>query len=286
VYYDFVIGVIRMSKFRRFKLFEITPERIISALKNRIEEIPHAIAWETHPSAHKNKDNIQKLKDIHLGKRCFIVANGPSLAKTDLDKLSNEITFGLNRIYLNFENSSFRPTYYVAVNELVLDQYAPEISILEIPKFINWNKRSKFPMYDPGYIFLKSKLVIKDYFERDLTNPIVFGGTVTFVALQLAFYMGFDQVIIIGLDHNYAEKGVPNEKETRSGEIDASHFHPNYFPKGSTWQLPDLKRSEVDFKIAKYAFEKEGRLVLDATIGGKCNIFPKVDYELFFKDLC
>ncbi|OGN75996.1 MAG: hypothetical protein A2X25_02195 [Chloroflexi bacterium GWB2_49_20] len=225
---------------------------------------------------------MSKYEGIHKGKRCFIVANGPSLNKMDLDLLKNEITFGLNRIYLNFDKSRFRPTYFVAVNELVLEQFARDISNLNMPKFINWNQRSYFPTRDPEIIYLKPKFVLNDVFECDLTRPFVFGGTVTFVTLQLAFYMGFHDVIIIGLDHSFVEKGIPNEKEIRSVEKDSSHFHPNYFPKGVKWQLPDLLRSELDYSIARSFYEKEGREILDATIGGKCKVFKKVDYDSLF----
>ena len=61
-----------------------------------------------------------------------------------------------------------------------------------------------------------------------------------------------------------------------------SHFHPNYFPKGSKWQLPDLLRSEIAYRIARRAFEDNGREIVDATVGGNCPIFEKVDYLSFF----
>ena len=59
--------------------------------------------------------------------RCFILGNGPSLKKTNLALLENEYTFGLNRIYLLFDQLGFSTTYYVAVNHLVIEQCANEI---------------------------------------------------------------------------------------------------------------------------------------------------------------
>ena len=132
-------------------------------------------------------------------------------------------------------------------------------------------------------VTLKSRMVINDSFQYDLTRPLVFGGTVTFVTLQIAFYMGFKQVVLVGLDHNYVEKGVPSETELRTDDRDQSHFHPQYFPKGSKWQLPDLLRSEIDYELARRAFEQDGRQILDATIGGKCQVFEKAEYQTFFE---
>jgi hypothetical protein len=164
----------------------------------------------------------------------------------------------------------------------VLSQFSNEISQLEMPKFINWYQRDLFGEPSSDLIYLKSKIVLKDFFQRELTKPMVFGATVTFAALQLAFYMGFEKVILIGLDHNYKEKGVPNETEKREYENDESHFHPQYFPKGVKWQLPDLLRSEIEYNIARKVYEEADREILDATIGGKCEVFTKTDYSSLF----
>lgn len=271
-----------MIKLGRYALSEISSRRLWSALKVRLAEVPYSVAWNILTEARLNRERIRKFDGIHKGRRCFIVANGPSLKNTNLDLLANEITFGLNRIYLHFTETTFRPAYYVAVNELILEQFSNEIASLEMPKFLNWNRRSFFDGNDPSVFFLKSKMVINDSFQYDLTRPLVVGGTVTFVALQLAYYMGFQKVILVGLDHSYVDKGTPSETERRTAERDESHFHPSYFPKGMKWQLPDLLRSEVDYVIARRAFEEAGREILDATVGGNCPVFEKIDYLSLF----
>ena len=53
----------------------------------------------------------------------------------------------------------------------------------------------------------------------------------TYVALQVAFYLGFEQVILIGVDHNFATKGKPNTTVVSQGD-DPNHFNPAYFGKG------------------------------------------------------
>jgi hypothetical protein len=267
-----------MNTFKRYSLKEISYDRILTSIGTRAREIPHSLIWKYSSLSSRNRVKIEKYKGLHNGEQCYIVANGPSLQKTNLDILKDDITFGLNRIYLSFENTSFRPTYYIAMNELILDQFSGEIEDLDMPKFLNWNHRRSFNQEDPMVTFLKSKLVLQDTFQRDITKPMVVGGTVTFVALQIAYYMGFRKVILIGLDHYYADKGIPNRTETREFDIDKSHFHTQYFPKGLKWQLPDLLRSELDYRIAREAYERDGREIIDATIGGKCQVFKKADY--------
>jgi O-antigen ligase len=267
----------------RIHFKDLSIPRVLGAASARIGDIPHRLSWSFSGTANDSRELLRGYKNKHSGQRCFIVANGPSLQRTDLSRLTNEITFGLNRIYLNFKTNDFRPSYYVAVNELVVSQFYEEIQQLSMPKFINFNCHKHFQKINGEIIFIKPKLVLDDYFEPDVTKPFVFGGTVTYTTLQLAFYMGFSEVIIIGLDHKYSEKGTPNEKETRKYEHDTSHFSPEYFPKGIKWQLPDLVRSEIDFSLARKFYEKANRHIIDATVDGNCPVFDKVLYESLFK---
>ena len=111
-------------------------------------------------------------------------------------------------------------------------------------------------------------------------NP---AATVTYAALQVIYYMGFSEVIIIGMDHNFTTKSKnhPNKTELRDEEVDLNHFHPDYFPKGSKWETPDLVSSEYFYNIAKNIFEDDGRKIIDCTINGKCQVFEKDSIEKY-----
>jgi hypothetical protein len=268
----------------RFRPRQLTAKRLGKALLRRIQDVPDSLAWRLElAGARSNKQRIRKLKDSRAGERCVIMGNGPSLKTMDLELISDEITFGLNRIYLLYPEINFCPTYLAAVNELVLEQFAEDFRSLEVPLFMNWNQRNLFDLRRENYYFLKTHLGLKDYFSADLAAPISTGGTVTFVAMQIAFYLGFEEVILIGVDHNFQQKGVPNLTERRSEQVDVDHFHPDYFPKGSRWQLPDLRRSELAYQLARQAFEESGRVILDATVNGQCQVFEKVNYQTYFK---
>jgi hypothetical protein len=93
--------------------------------------------------------------------------------------------------------------------------------------------------------------------------------------MQLAYYMGFTDVVLIGVDHRFAVSG-PAHKVVESAGPDESHFDPNYFGKGFRWQLPDLETSEIAYSLARTTFEKDGRRIVDATAGGALTIFPKL----------
>ncbi|MFC1583471.1 6-hydroxymethylpterin diphosphokinase MptE-like protein [Candidatus Neomarinimicrobiota bacterium] len=249
-------------------------ERIYLGLKRRVTDIPHRMAWHREtPLTLQNREQLRSLKDRHKGERCVIIGNGPSLNRMDLSLLKHEITFGLNRIYLLFPKIDFTPTYYASVNEYVLKQFHHEIRPLAMPKFINWTFRKYFL---PGDDSIFIRMLYDPHFSQDITDGFWAGGTVTYVCMQIAYYMGFKEVILIGVDHSFKEQGVSNQP-IASQQDDINHFHPDYFGKGTVWQLPDYQQTEWAYSMAKEVFEHDGRQIVDATVDGKLQVFPKVD---------
>jgi hypothetical protein len=252
--------------------------------------LDRAVQWPLaafHPWRRTSIKRLSEFQSIHRGKRCFIIGNGPSLKQTDLTRLRGEYSFGMNRIYLHFPESGFTTTYYVCINGLVIEQCINDIRRLTMPKFLSWHSRHVFETLasDGSYpeqntIFLHSTYT-GPKFAQDVRGRLWEGATVTYVTLQLAYFMGFEQVILIGIDHNYTTQGPPNTTVVSQGE-DPNHFNAGYFGKGFRWQLPDLETSEIAYSMAREAYCRAGRQVLDATIGGKLDIFPKVDYSSLF----
>ena len=272
------------TEFKRIKVKEITFSRAYQAGLRRIRDMPHALSWTLNSDlASRSKLLLERYYDKHKGERCVIIGNGPSLKKMDLSLIENEYTFGMNRIYLIFDQIDFRPTYFVSVNELVLSQFSNEIADLKMPKFLNWNQRRNYDRDDESILYIKTRFGLSDDFGVDITKPLYSGGTVTFIALQLAYYMGFSEVILIGIDHSFNTRGTPNKVELRKSDVDDDHFHPQYFPAGSKWQLPDLVRSEIAYSKARDAFESNGRRIIDATEEGLCRVFPKESYRSIFR---
>lgn len=271
-----------MSTFQNL-IRQITPapvRRVFRQSYNRTYDWRQDIQWRFLLKAVMSRRRIQAYRDRHKGQRCFIIGNGPSLNRTDLSLLRNEITFGLNRIYLLFDEIGFTTTYHVVVNKLVIDQTAEEIANLSIPSFVSWDARNLIE-FRPDTIFLRHVNKYGPRFFNDITEGIWEGATVTYVAMQIAYYMGFEKVILIGVDHNFATQGKPHTTVVSPGD-DPNHFSSHYFGKGFRWQLPDLETSELAYRLADYQFRMSGREIVDATIGGKLEVFPKVDYDTLF----
>lgn len=264
------------------RLKQVTPAPVWNLARSSWYGLNRAAQWPSatfHPWRRSSIRLLSELKDRHRGQRCFIIGNGPSLQKTDLSRLRDEFTFGMNRIYLMFPELGFTTTYFLTINSLVIEQCAEEIRALPIPKFISW--RSRNLIRPTGDLAFLHTTYTGPKFAQDARGRLWEGATVTYVALQLAFHMGFEQAILIGVDHNYSTKGRPNTTVVSEGD-DPNHFHKGYFGKGFRWQLPDLDTSERGYTLAREAYRQAGRQVLDATIGGKLTIFPKVDYNTLF----
>lgn len=201
----------------------------------------------------------------------MLVCNGPSLNQTDFSLIRNETSMGLNKIFLGFKRLKFYPRYYVAINKKVIEQSAEQIRGLNCIRFIK-NLGAVNPVPESALTYIIEPLS-EQRFHQNLSEGFFEGFTVTFAALQIAFYMGFSCVAIVGMDHRYEFQGNPND-ETRLEGADPNHFDPGYFGN-QTWDNPDLANSEHFYAMAREVFETAGRRIVDCTIGGACPVFER-----------
>lgn len=258
------------------------PPPVVNVIRETRDGLVRASQWPAatfHPWRRDTIERLAALKDRHKGQRCFIIGNGPSLKQTDLSHLKGEFTLGQNRIYLAFPELGFSTSYYLSVNDLVIEQCAQEIQSLAMPRFVGWRGRRWLKPQENLYFIHTTYTGPK--FATDIRERVWEGGTVTYTSLQVAYFLGFSEVILVGVDHNYVTQGKPNATVVSQG-ADPNHFDPGYFGKGFRWQLPDLVQWEDAYRLALRTYEADGRKVLDATIGGKLQVFPKAEYERLF----
>ncbi|MCP9773650.1 DUF115 domain-containing protein [Synechococcus sp. Tobar12-5m-g] len=238
------------------------------------------VRWDLHPESWRSRRMLSAWRDKYLDQKAVILCNGPSLLKCDFGLLNNVFTFGLNKINLLFDQSDFRPSCIVAVNPFVIEQNLKFYNTTGIPLFLD--SASSFRrglQVNPrrNVVFVHSG---PPGFARDCSISVHQGATVTYVALQLAFHMGFREVAIVGADHKFATQGPANMLVT-SGEKDHSHFDPSYFAGGVPWQLPDLFQSEYVYTQARDVYRAFGRRLINATEGGMLEVFERMPLHLF-----
>lgn len=239
------------------------------------------------------RPKLHALREKYAGtKRAFIIGNGPSLNDTDLSFLENEVTFCVNGFFLKMPELGWTPTFYVVEDHLVAEDRSEQINALEGPTKL-------FPAYlayclDPGEdgLFFDHR-PRKSYphgfdFSTDASLVTYTGCTVTFTVMQLAHWLGFEELYLVGVDASYA---IPSDAE-ESGDYgvgvldmrsdDPNHFHPDYFGKGYRWHDPQVDKMVEAYKEARSVCDRLGRPIFNATVGGELEVFQRVDYSRLF----
>lgn len=221
-------------------------------------------------------EHIASLKNKYKGEPMLVVGNGPSLNQTPLEEFLDIPAIGMNKIDLLYTRSKWRPSIVMCVNNMVVKQNLDAFQKNSVPVYLAWKARwfVKNRAKHIHYFDLHSD----EEFQTDATKGFGSGVTVTYAALQMAYYMGADPVIVVGVDHNFDKVGGYATYEKRVGD-DVNHFDPNYFKDGTVWGLPNLDASEEVYAKSRQAFEADGRKIYDATIGGKLQVFEKISIE-------
>ena len=218
-------------------------------------------------------NRLERFRNRHKGERAVLLCNGPSLNNVDFARIRKEHIIGLNKIYLGFEEFKIYPRYYVAINKQVIEQAAESIMELKCVNFIPPLEGLSSGLSETAYTHWIKADLLPLGFSDDICNGVHQGWTVTHVALQIAYFMGFQTVAIAGMDHRYYFDGKPNELNMLNGP-DPNHFSSAYF-ENSTWNNPDLESAEEAYRLAKLIYEADGRQIIDCTDGGACDVFTK-----------
>ncbi len=252
-----------------------------------------AFAIDEYPDTLFDAADIARFKDIHRGERCVIIGNGPSLNDLDLRKLKDEYTIGVNGIFYAAADMGFDLSYYVVEDTMVMRDNVEEIKAYPAGhKFFPSIYRDQvgqapnvtYFMMNRGYYAPSSPSFCVPRFSTDATQRLYSGQSVTIINLQLAYYMGFEEVVVIGMDFSYT---VPEDSKVDGAHIlsmgdDPNHFHPDYFGKGKIWKDPKLERVLANYQLAKLMYEADGRRIVNATAGGKLELFDRVPYDELF----
>lgn len=237
------------------------------------------------------------LKNRHLGQRCFIVANGPSAKHIDLSSLRGEAVFSVSNGYLHAGYAEMAPlyhcvpqiTYGVMTEDDVLNWFKEmHQGIGNAELFLNETEAALvkqhglFPGRKLHYLSLQRSFDELDELRIiDIAQPIPRVESVPIMALMLAMYLGFREIIIIGVDHdswrtghyNYAfqPQAVANKdlSVTSQGQI----LTPNY----DTFQ--SLARLWRQYRRLANIASANGIKVMNAGFDGELDEFPRRSFE-------
>lgn len=233
----------------------------------------------------RDRENLKMLKGSKRGERCFIIGNGPSLKAADLDRLIGEDCFAANRLFKIYPSTVWRPTYYTIVDWHGIGQDTSASLGADILFLGDYYWRKYKPHGDNIIVFYGNRLLntkLESFrFSEDIARQIYLGATVTFVNLQIACYMGYDEIYLLGVDHNYAYVIDASGKVVRNEETAKSHF---FKDKQSETVYADVEGMTNAYLTASKYAGSHGIKIYNATRGGKLEVFKRVDFDSLFEN--
>ena len=237
-----------------------------------------------------NDSRLEALRDRHAGRRCFIIGNGPSLRISDLDMLKNEITIASNKIYLAFDETDWRPTYFTICDAVVARNNKDRIEALDLVK-VGGPSVKKTLGGDPRAIFVNPQPREDDGlpFVWDLLRGARAGHSVVNLGIKLAYWMGIREIYVIGVDFSFT---LPSKKtgeivfgnEVLVSEGEVNHFHPDYRKPGEEWTVPQLDIQREEFLAARRYIEEHGGRIMNASRFTKLDVWERVDFDGLFRE--
>ena len=237
------------------------------------------------PSLPSKYSRVKTLKDIHKGKKCFIIATGPSLTIEDLNMLRSGkrdgyITMSLNSIVLSYARTDWRPDYWAMIDWAVSENIFAQMG----SSYDLWHN------IDPSHILLggdfgkvyslPEEVILFPHIAQRFNDRVKFsdncfervceGFTITYSCIQLAVYMGCREIYLLGVDCNYT----------------GSNDHAFGFIVDKNTQQAHEKRADYlayrmrcAYEAAKEYADSHGIKIYNATRGGKLEVFERITLE-------
>lgn len=243
----------------------------------------------------------KKFHNIHQGERIFIIGNGPSIKNTDLTKIKNAKKMVVSNFYMHEDYNIIKPDYYCfaqfTYNDVLTDSFYDKW-LFEIgeksgnPQF--FFDISEKRLIDKCSIFKGKKInymcldaLNLDYYDEvDITNKILRGQSVTIDCIQLAIYMGFKQIYLVGVEHSEIVTGqydyFYNRDQNIIGDKDSHHLPNGKVTSGFEMELFMKNNLWNQYRKLKMIAKVNEIDIFNATKSGILDVFSKVDYDLLF----
>ncbi len=270
------------------RIIDIAKQELVISMGEEIEE------W----TCILKKNEIFKKK--HINQKCFIIGNGPSLNISDLEKIRGFTTFGCNSIFALYGYTDWRPNYYCAFDPVFCKNEMNTCKEIE-KKFGDsdaiftsiFNGVFSYRELIPNLYFLKNinwflKKSDNAPFSENVIEELYVSGSVTYIMLQLAVYMGFKEIYLLGMDFSYSverdRNGVIKKNNVSNHNMllkNSSIDSENYKVFGYTY-IADVDIQLAEFLSAKKYADSHGIKIYNATRGGKLEVFERVDFDSLF----
>lgn len=225
-----------------------------------------------------------RLQGAYAGRRCFVLANGPSLATVDIDSLGGEITVVMNAFNQHPAIRLWQPVIQCMAEpaatyneperlrflEGLLSGYASTTHVFPIEMKPLFDRTGLLP--PDRLAFVKQHGIASDYASIDLTRSIPSAHDTSILAVSMAIAMGCNPIVLLGLDYNWLSHRSINE-----------HFYDDakvpWSPEvQSRWPYLELLKMAIPCWEAHAALRgiaaRRGQTIINATEGSFLDVYP------------
>lgn len=245
-----------------------------------------------------------ELKTLCKDDTCFIIGNGPSLRIEDLNAikdLKNITTFGCNGIYALYDKTMWRPDIYVCWDPIACESYFTDRDIFDR---INYDdsiivtsllQSDRKVLRDMGNVYYLRVMETSDglTFSEDICDCAYASGTVAYGMLQVACYMGFKRIILLGIDCNYTHEikdngdVIVNDIASHNDdiELEEKQFYEKTEKRFGYHSVAYIDKQFAGYLMAKEYADKNGIDIINATRGGKLEVFRRQNFDEIINEL-
>lgn len=247
-------------------------QRFVQKLKINVQKAGFFMQSSLHMFPAWSFSELQSLKATCLNKRCFILCTGPSLTREDILALKGEVTFGMNSICKLIPELGWAPTYFAIQDLHVYDKLGSSVANAQAcnicftsaelyakrhpaGRWLAYPHNTVYHLYEAEY---QSRYFAR--FSENCARVVYDGFSVTYSVLQLAVYMGFSEIYLLGADNGYSKTGKHHIVETG---------HVSNFADNAT------VRFNAAYEVAREFADARGIRIVNLTRGGALEVFPR-----------
>ena len=234
----------------------------------------------------------QQLENRHSGQRCFILGAGSSISQQNLSKLQGEIVISVSNTFVHPLFSTFKPRYHV-LPPLVSSHgklYSAEKFVIWLRDMEQKTRDAEIVLHIGDRTMVEQNGLFRDQvihwveyvswdgnfgFPIDLAHiPKIWSVSET--AVTLAVYMGFDEIYLLGFDHDWFNGKLvyffdPSKQHTMRPDQANLDFVDAEF---------QMRRHADIFRKYKYLYSiRENIYNANADRYHYLDVFPKVDFD-------
>lgn len=208
-------------------------------------------------------------------KRCFIVGSSPSLDLLDLSLLNNEKVFTVNRGFLLRNKGLLHSDFHVISDIQSVKDPSYHFELLEgftdlLFCYGGMPSPDQVSLPVVYFDYMLAKFIDKP-FQENIAEPLVAYQSVIHFAIQIAYYLEFNQIILLGVDLDFA-KNLGHAYSETPGEQTRQMEH--------SCQMAQTMLDGVD-KCGKW-LSQHGVDLLNASPKGIVDCVRRVKYQELF----